>query len=285
MDWGRILDSCIEITFHRVYIFTHSVTSFFSRRKLTINIIDSIGKEKNVVGSEMDSLTYYFYGYVVTDKDVGINFSTFRNVDLNMDDLIRLVDTVRQLKQNASKIEDHSNIISFCRYNFRKFIWVICCSGFIDKNGRIYKQDGLNKLEITQCDENICTLFASFNIVCSIEQEDYPKTIVYEGSNCYDLLSELYDPQQCYNIAKSPLPLGIVTEVVGINTLDIPKILICLKGKEAVMPSKQRPSDIGYDLTITNISEIDKSGVVFYDTGVIIQPGNTFSQLSLKTNR
>lgn len=89
---------------------------------MTINIIDSIGKEKNVVGSEMDSLTYYFYGYVVTDKDVGINFSTFRNVDLNMDDLIRLVDTVRQLKQNASKIEDHSNIISFCRYNFRKFI-------------------------------------------------------------------------------------------------------------------------------------------------------------------
>lgn len=70
----------------------------------------------------------------------------------------------------------------------------------------------------------------------------------------------------------TPLPLDILRNIDGISNNNTPNISIALREPDAVMPSKQNPSDIGWDITIIKVYKILRSGAILYDTGVTVQP-------------
>lgn len=109
------------------------------------------------------------------------------------------------------------------------------------------------------------------------------------GANCFELLSILFgEPGKVYRISNT-FPQTILTEVCGLNNeiesssssaktiisieQQFPEIQICLTDPAAVIPSKVRATDIGWDLTIIKIDKVNPiTGVVRYDTGITLVP-------------
>lgn len=75
--------------------------------------------------------------------------------------------------------------------------------------------------------------------------------------------------------------MKIIMEIKGVNdfywdsfndscwNVSLPRLKVFISDPKAKMPSKNRASDIGFDITIISISQIFPSGVTLYDTGEI----------------
>ena len=108
-----------------------------------------------------------------------------------------------------------------------------------------------------------------------IEYTEINGIIYYLNENALDLLSRIYDsnfyfPENHIDDIKYNNYLDWVT--FGLGTSTIPNCIFYKSDPEAITPSKNRASDVGYDLTI--IKEIKKIGskTVMYDTGIVVAP-------------
>lgn len=92
-----------------------------------------------------------------------------------------------------------------------------------------------------------------------------------EHTECLDFLAVIYEPSTPETRLERPYNvfLSMCDDLQG-NELS--RFKVVRKDSRAILPSKKRASDVGYDLTI--ISKVKDLGSVtaLYDTGLIIQP-------------
>lgn len=170
----------------------------------------------------------------------------------------RLIINNNELITNITNISN--NIYDFlenCKENIYGFILA-----YLETKGNLllHNNNELN-LKLNYNDYEIIKIIKNnINIPC-IVFDDY---ILYKNSNSIDLLGLLYS-----NIGK------IYNKIIYYKYLDIindgielPKIKVFKSYDDAILPSKSRNSDAGYDLTI--IKEVKKltNNTTLYDTGI-----------------
>lgn len=113
-----------------------------------------------------------------------------------------------------------------------------------------------------------------FNIIknfCNIKYDEIGNTYIeYFNYNALDLLSKIYDNSdaRCRNVEKYSTYL----EWVKLSTSRIPYCNFSTLKVDAVLPTKSRASDVGYDLTIIEKVKDISSKTVMYDTCIIVSP-------------
>jgi dUTPase len=138
--------------------------------------------------------------------------------------------------------------------------------GYLDRCGKCEKENGVWSLR-TEADEWLYQLLQELEIHYRGNDDGF---FVFEASNCFDLACTLV---QNYRIIKKRSQLlNIVTEVEGINTREIPVITVARTDPRAVMPSKVRHSDVGYDLTIIDVFKTKPCGTILFETGIHVMP-------------
>lgn len=93
--------------------------------------------------------------------------------------------------------------------------------------------------------------------------------IIFYGTNCIDFLSKVYEIQNKYRVERK-----YETFCQWLSWL--PECFVYKTDVNAVLPSKHKGSDVGYDLTV--IKEAKKLGnlVTLYDTGIKIKVQNGY---------
>ena len=162
---------------------------------------------------------------------------------------------------------EHLNQISYNTKMVSDFLL-----GWFDTNGFINSSKVQNIPEITiECinKDNVSILYDLINIRGTIRNTK----IHLNGCNAVDFLSKIYDTYtetRFFNKDKYNLYLEW-------NKYQYPqeRIIKCSFYKDdvlAVNPTKNRHSDVGYDLTIIKKIKNISDDIIMYDTGIIVQP-------------
>lgn len=103
--------------------------------------------------------------------------------------------------------------------------------------------------------------------------------IVFTGTHCVDFLGLLYNKTKLY----SPNKYIEYLRLLDVQHQEIPKCIAYKTDSEAIIPYKDRQSQIGYDLTCIKLAK--RAGHIYvYDTGIkiTIDHYNYFAQINFK---
>lgn len=170
----------------------------------------------------------------------------------------KLIINNNELITNITNI--YNNIYDFlenCKENIYGFILA-----YLETKGKLLSQNNNDfDLILNYNDyEFIKIIKNKINIPCNVF-EDY---IIYKNSNTIDLLGLLYSNiDKIYNKRIYYKYLDIIND-----GYELSKIKVFKSFEEAILPSKSRNSDAGYDLTI--VKEVKKltNNTTLYDTGI-----------------
>lgn len=204
----------------------------------------------------MDSKKQYLAGLlsngIMSDNDCTIQLDqvhTVKRICQIFSNPILLSDTVIQFE---SKL--YNELREFKEFS-KEYI-----RGVYESCSHVYISDAVmikhvNQILTSQVLESTQTSFQACN--------DY---FIIEGPNLLDFLHYIY------NDVDNPSKIHYKRYVYLCNQRrSVPKFSYLLNDADAHAPSKSRPSDSGYDLTLIN-EKSRKGNVVFYDTGVAVKP-------------
>lgn len=144
----------------------------------------------------------------------------------------------------------------------RGYFDMCCCiNNKVLKNGMRLPQCRL----ITSSKNMMHQICEMCNVPYTIEQH----AIVFEGTNCMDILGKLYkdstpDTRLSVNYEKF-VRLATLGHGSSFPICEVFKV-----DERAVLPSKEKMSDVGYDLTIIKESKKWHNDITLYDTGIRI---------------
>lgn len=153
--------------------------------------------------------------------------------------------------------------------------WYIFVRGIFDKIGSINSKTVLNS-------KLICTLnFKDYKIqdiehilkktIRNLKYENYETHINIYDYNAFDFLSRIYDNSDARYRNDELYKQYIKWATFGLDN-EIPSCKFLKVEENAIIPSKERASDVGLDLTIiTKVKDISKR-TAMYDTGIIVAP-------------
>ncbi len=146
---------------------------------------------------------------------------------------------------------------------------LIFLRGFFEKNGYISKRTLINKnLDIVfKYDDFILELLSNLKF-SFVKDGDF---LIFYNYNALDFLSKIYDNSDARFRDNEYYEKYINWTTLGLDE-KIPNCLFYKADEKAILPQKERASDVGYDLTI--IKEVKKIGqkTTLYDTGIIVAP-------------
>jgi deoxyuridine 5'-triphosphate nucleotidohydrolase len=155
-----------------------------------------------------------------------------------------------------------------------KYIHILVRSIFDGKYGQINLNNDLNDKLVCSFMFNAVINKSIFNIIKNFYDIKYDEIgntyIEYYNYNALDLLSKIYDNSdaRCRNLIKYNRYLKWIN---GSRTT-IPYCDFSSVKVDAVIPSKTRASDVGYDLTIIEKVKDFSPKIAMYDTGIIVSP-------------
>jgi deoxyuridine 5'-triphosphate nucleotidohydrolase len=117
------------------------------------------------------------------------------------------------------------------------------------------------------------------NIPSIIIKGDNIVTLKYDNVNCIDFLGLLYHINDIFNeneLFDKYLYKKFINIINNNNNNDLPKIKIYKSDNNAILPSKSRTSDAGYDLTIINEVKTFNNKTKLYDTGIKLDIPNGY---------
>ena len=171
--------------------------------------------------------------------------------------------------------------------------------GYIELNSVLIKPD-FNNFKAT--DETIFNIYFTdndlkileyikdnFNICCDIIKSNYNKNNIYYNYilqfkfvNVLDILSKIYHK----DIKECEVDEELYNEYMSLSNYQhiyydcendnlyyrLPKCTFKINNKNAIIPSKNNASDIGYDLTIIKTHKRISDNIIMYDTGIQVKP-------------
>ena len=148
----------------------------------------------------------------------------------------------------------------------------------------VLNSDLLVTIDVRQLDTEIIEFIMNFKgIKCDLgHSHHHRKSIIYKNHNALDFLSAIYDSTTDARNRNADLYkqyLEWLFNPSGYNQ-SLPVCKFTKKSDLAVVPSKLRMSDVGYDLTaISKVKDIN-STTVMLETGIIVSPPlNYFSKI------
>lgn len=203
------------------------------------NIKNIFNKDINI--KEFNNELYKFYYFKISNKNI------IENIDkhiLNDDNKLYFPDF------NDDKLN-----ISFIR-------------GFFDKNGSINKNNSELNCYIYYND-NDELIIQKIKLIIDIPYKNYSyknyKCLHFTDINVIDFLGKIYNNYNLYNTNYYNSYLNILND-----DSKLPYCKISMNDPNAVLPSKVRESDVGYDLTIINKVKDFNNTTSLYDTGISI---------------
>ena len=143
--------------------------------------------------------------------------------------------------------------------------------GIFDRYGNVSRETFINnnlicELYFTyQINNSIFELIKNFhNIKCDIENN----YIVYKDKNAFDFLSKIYDNSD----ARFRNEYNYKVYLEWNECITIPVCKFIKKDENALIPIKNRASEIGYNLTIIKKIENINNRTSIYDTGIQVFP-------------
>ena len=217
----------------------------FKNKLLNINIIDFFEK----------------IGHVTYDTNT-------INIYINNNDIINNINNLLENSLSEIIIQDYLNIIENNIDNSIGFIRAL-----FEHYGLISYFNNLSS-SISHEDKNLLeTIKKVINIPSVIEKVENLYTLKYYDVNNIDFLGKLYTniennyyDEYFYNNFKNLLN----------STISIPEIKVLKTSDNAIIPSKTRMSDAGYDLTIISIYKSFSSKTKLYDTGIKLDIPNGY---------
>jgi deoxyuridine 5'-triphosphate nucleotidohydrolase len=232
------------------------------------------------------------YGYYNDLKEAEkIHYPYFNNIDTllrylnNIGDakytelscingIIDLTITSLQIKED---IESHINIKD-CKYNdLSNFIQkcynvdVNICNQFVRAYIEKYACIIYDILNITFYNENTAnSIVKLYEIPCIVQKNINNQVIQFNSVNMIDFLGMIYSNYDC------PYYNNYIYTYNNCDGNSIPCIKVFKDCDEAVIPSKVRYSDAGYDLTIIKEHKRLTSNTVLYDTGIKLEIPNGY---------
>ncbi len=105
---------------------------------------------------------------------------------------------------------------------------------------------------------------------CKIPNSISKDTIAFCDTNCIDFCGKLYSSQTNYKL-QSKYDIYVNWLTVKPSSVHLPEAYIFKTDNTAVLPSKSKTSDVGYDLSIIKEKTKLLNNVVLYDTGIQIR--------------
>lgn len=217
----------------------------FKNKLLNINIIELFEKIGHIT---YDTKTVNLY---ITSKDIIDNINNLLVNDLSKvisQDYINII-------QN-----DIDNSIPFIRALFEHYGYISCFNNLYS----FISHEDKNLLE---------TIKNIINIPSFIEKGENLYTLKYFDVNNIDFLGQLYS-----NIKNNYYDECFYNNYTNLlnYTISIPHIKVLKTCENAIIPSKTRMSDAGYDLTIISIYKTFSSKTKLYDTGIKLDIPNGY---------
>jgi len=217
--------------------------------------INNLGKRNLIIIEEFKKITNY----------LEINNNNCRIVIKNK----IILDEIK----NIFKIENLNNKIDL--YEFIKTYNIENILGFIlvffEERGNIIFDNDYCNLYIEEIDDNNLELINLIRHKINIPSLRHKEKIVYSNVNCIDILGKFYNNCKFYN--KQLYDKYI--EIINYNN-KIPKIKVYKAYNDAIIPSKSRNSDAGYDLTIIKKVKDLTNVTSLYDTGIKLEIPNGY---------
>ena len=204
------------------------------------------------------------------------NNITYRDNTMEISGIIKSDIMINDIKNNLniSKITstndiDFTYLLDSLKTLELKFAFI--CA-YIEYNN-IYSVDK-NKIKLvisSYCDKNLLKIKEIINIPSEIYSNFNITYLIYYGVNIIDMLGVMFKNNE--SILKNKL-YQLYVKILN-NSYELPYCKIYKTDENAVMPSKTRESDVGYDLTIIKELKRFNKSTVLYDTGIklLIQDG------------
>lgn len=163
------------------------------------------------------------------------------------------------------KIDIYNFIKTYTIENILGFILVL----FEEKGNIIFDNDYCSvNLEIINDNIELVNLIRKKIDIPSLR---YKESIVYNNVNCIDILGKFYNNCKFYNREYYEKYI----EILNYNN-KMPKIKVYKALEKAIIPSKCRNSDAGYDLTIIKKVKDLTTVTTLYDTGIKLEIPNGY---------
>jgi len=191
------------------------------------------------------------------------------------------INSVIKLNITSQKIKDdiarHLNIKD-CRNNDLSAFIADCysrdaniCNQFVKAYIEKYASINDDIINITFYNENTASsITAIYNIPYIRHKSINNEVIQYNSVNMIDLLGMIYTNYDC------PYYNNYIYTYNNCDGKSIPSIKVFTDDESAVIPSKTRYSDAGYDLTIIKEYKRLTSNTVIYDTGIKLEIPNGY---------
>lgn len=142
--------------------------------------------------------------------------------------------------------------------------------GYIDMACCIKTKVLDNGVQVPQCSiivNNVMMLHICemFRIPYSSDQT----ALIFEGTNCMDMLGKLYKDSTPDTRLRSNYEKFVRLATLGVSS-SFPVCQVFRTDDQAVLPKKEKMSDVGYDLTIIKESKKWHNDITLYDTGIRI---------------
>tara|TARA_B000000437_G_scaffold209504_1_gene178640 strand:- start:3568 stop:4584 length:1017 start_codon:yes stop_codon:yes gene_type:complete len=252
-----------------------------------MNYIDKINNENSyILGSLLlrayiyeNKIESIFYYNECPNKNVIEKFKLLGEVEK---DEFNSTKVIIENEKILEKIKEYFDTDDLKYPNYVKFIEEnIESLGFIKSlfefNGCIVKNLDMTTISyIPHKNSNLIeTIKNKINIPCEIITKEMRTNIIkYENVNCIDFLAKLYNENE--NICNDEYYNKYYEVINNNNNNKLPKLKVYKENNEAILPSKSRESDAGYDITIIKeIKNLTKKTKI-YDTGIKLDIPNGY---------
>jgi len=201
-------------------------------------------------------------------EDIIITYSKENMVLFNIPSLGISEDVCRHLQINRGKKND---VVKFPNIEIEDIQWAFI-RGYFEGNGSIKNYDQRSSPECTITSDS-SDMLAAIGEFSKIPYVISSNKIYYYDCNCIDFMGKIYA-----NCGKYKLDRKYETYVKWItwrpyifgqeSKIKLPECFVFKTDKNAILPNKNKPSDVGYDLTIIKEEKKLNNKVTLYDTGI-----------------
>lgn len=144
--------------------------------------------------------------------------------------------------------------------------------GYFDRFGNI---SDIHESDEPECTINLCSkrfqefFLNTMNIPCKVDNY----IITFTGTNCIDFLGKIYNTPSVKNENNEDKYETYIEWLVYQDYLteNLPECLVYKTDENAVIPTKAKESDAGYDLTVIKVAKKFLQNITLYDTGIKIK--------------